>query len=234
MRFGIQRVQKRIVGGRRGPKPGVTLVELVVVALILGILATIATNVFVGQTNRARIAATRDTIRELATAIGRYEIDTGTYPPSGSGDVTVSGSSITISNRTRNGNGLLYLALVHSLSGSAFTPASTSWDGPYIDFSASILENNSTLGETQILDSFGRAFQYVIADDYATSPFVGCMLFSGARPVDANPDLPANNPFFATETYYNPVSFQLYSFGTNGVTLADPYPGTESDDINNY
>ena len=69
---------------------GVTLLELLAVVLILGILSTIATNVYVGTLNRARIAATQNTIREIEVAIARYEIDLGQFPPSGSADVSLS------------------------------------------------------------------------------------------------------------------------------------------------
>lgn len=215
---------------------GLTLLELLVVILILGILSTIATGVFIGQTERARIAATQDLLRELNLGAARYQIDTGQWPASGSAtDVTISGSVATFTGRTRTGAGLLHLSLVHSLSGSAFTPFPSTWNGPYIEFRASQLSPSQQLGNIQILDPFLNFVQYVNSDDFADgTTFVGTELFPGARPVTANTDLPANSPFAATETFYNPFTIQLYSPGSDGSTAADPFAGTEIDDINNF
>ncbi len=219
---------------RRPHPPGVTFLELLAVVLILGILATIVTNVYVGQISRARVAATLDIIRELEVAIGRYETDTGQLPPSGSATVSVTTTGPVISNRERQGNGLLYLALVHSLNGNVHAPLSPLWKGPYLEFNAEALEHSETLGQTQILDAFGRPLQYVNSLEYAVSPFAGAQLFSGAKPAGASPSLPANNAFAATETFYNPSTFQLYSFGPDGITFGPPFPGAQFDDINNY
>lgn len=213
----------------------VTILELLVVVLILGILSTIAAGVYIGQTNRAKIAATQDTLREITIAATRYNLDTGQWPLSGSGTVT-PGNPPTVSNRVREGNGLLYLSLVHSLSGNSFVPFPTTWGGPYIEFRSSQLAYSDTLGMTQILDVYASAYQYVNSDEYDTAPFQGTELFSGGYPAgfDIQLELPANNVFFATETYYNPRTFQIYSRGPNAVTVTDPYGGTERDDINNY
>ena len=63
-------------------------------------------------------------------------------------------------------------------------------------------------------------------------------MFSGAAPGGANPDLPAPNPFLALgETYYNPQTFQLLSFGPNESTFEPGtvnYQGAEADDITNF
>lgn len=219
---------------------GVTLLELVVVVLILGLLSTIAVNVFSGQVNRAKIAASANTIRELDVAITRYEIDTGFIPPSGSATVFVNNNNVSISSRTREGNGLLYLALAHSLNGNALFPLSPEWQGPYIEFNEDILGeivanamDGFTFGRTEILDSFNRPFVYVNADEYDVSPFIGTRLFSGPRPAGADPELPGNSPFAATETFYNPTTWQIYSNGPNGST-SPAFPGAEFDDINNF
>ncbi len=220
----------------RSRRRGLTLLELLVVILILGILSTIATGVFIGQTERARIAATQDLLRELALGAARYQIDTGQWPPSGSAtDVTIAAGVVTFTGRTRVGAGLLHLSLVHSLSGDAFNPFPTTWNGPYIEFRASQLFPSQLLGNIRILDPFLNQVHYVNSDDYADgTTFVGTELFPGARPVGASTDLPANSPFAATETFYNPFTIQLYSPGSDGATAADPFAGTEIDDINNF
>ena len=65
-------------------KTAVTLLELLVVVMILGILSTIAVTVYTGHVERARVAACRDIIRQIELAVNRYEVDTGQLPPSSS------------------------------------------------------------------------------------------------------------------------------------------------------
>lgn len=232
----------------------VTLLELLVVVLILSILATIATGVYTNQVRRARIAATRDLINELQIAITRYEVDLGSFPPSGSSSVFPPGA-LSSSNTAnfRDGSGLLQLALVHSMSGNALAPASTLWLGPYINIHNEQLKapvGFEVPGNYDILDHFGNPILYVQNQDYAinngitTEAFTGgTQLFTSAAPAGANPNLPAPNPYAASgETYYNPSSYQIISYGPNGQTLTASLPplgtlvlkGTEADDITNF
>ena len=221
---------------------GVTLIELLTVVIIIGILATIATNVYVGQTNRARITATANLIREISVAVTLYEVDVGEFPPSGSLTVTQSGAGPVVTGPLDQGSGMLHLALVHSLSGSALQPASAAWQGPYLQFDGTNLLSTGVVGRTEILDAFGRPLRYVRSENYVQSLIIevnvgGTKLFSGSAPVTANRDLPANNPFAATETYYNASTFQIYSHGNNGTTFdggLDDFRGTQFDDINNF
>lgn len=61
-------------------KAGFTLVEILVVVLIIGILATIAATKMTGHGEKARIVATRATIDSVRLAIDRYELELGKYP----------------------------------------------------------------------------------------------------------------------------------------------------------
>lgn len=223
----------------------VTLLELLVVVLIISILATIATGVYTGQTRRARIAATEDLIRQLDMAITRYEVDTGSFPPSGTGTTL---EPPAVSSR-EDGSGYLHLALVHSLSGNALVPASALWDGPYINVQSenllSITPANPQPGSINFLDSWGNPIIYVKAEDYSITGATfngGTETFSGTME-GADPDLPAPNPFRAQgETFYNPTTYQLISFGPDGDTLRlviggfgqFQFLGTDPDDINNF
>jgi prepilin-type N-terminal cleavage/methylation domain-containing protein len=210
---------------------GVTLLELIVVVLIIGILSTIAVSVYTGQVERARIAAARDIVSQIEHAVARYEIDLGQYPPSGYGtqlspqalnyQLGPSGESL--------GSGYLQVALVHSLSGNVYQPLDRRWLGPYLEpndnqlgsIQGVLLSQTSglTRPEIQILDPWGTPYYYMRHNDYATMG--GTQLLPG-------------NPYRSSETYYNPSTVQIFSMGPNGRTYDVPYRGLETDDINNW
>lgn len=216
----------------------VTLMELMVVVLIIGILSTIATGVYTGKTHEARIAAAHALIHNLEVAITRYELDTGSLPPSGSGvlplDVITSGSTTT----RENGSGYLHLALVHSVSNNATAPASTLWKGPYINLQLDQIQpkgkDAATPGMINIVDPWGNPILYFASPEYSgtSAGYTGGTKMFTTPVAGANPKLPAPNPF-ASEVYYNPKTFQLIGFGPDGTTL-DSYPGAGADDINNF
>jgi hypothetical protein len=174
--------------------------------------------VFIGQVTRAKVAAAADTIRQLEVAIARYEIDTGQLP-----DSHTVGSTL--------GNGWLMEALLHSTGGNINSPSSPRWQGPYIEFNADQLRVPGVNGapddpsipderETQLLDPFDSPYNYVRFTDYETQN--GTML-------------PTSDPFFATETFYNPRTVQIWSFGPDGQTNGTfGQRGTDPDDITNF
>ena|SRR5450631_2274501 len=65
--------------GRRRAR-GFTLIEIMVVVTILGILAALIVPRVVGRTDDARIAAARQDIATLMTALKVYRLDNGRYP----------------------------------------------------------------------------------------------------------------------------------------------------------
>jgi general secretion pathway protein G len=98
-----QKVETGVVA-RRSAQAGFTLVELLVVMVILGLLASlVAPNIF-GAGEKARVQAARTQMSSLSTALDSFALDTGRYPASGEG----------------------LQALVDSPGGL------TRWDGPYI------------------------------------------------------------------------------------------------------
>jgi general secretion pathway protein G len=64
---------------------GFTLVELMLVLVILGILAGLVLPKFAGRSEQARVTATITQIATFNTALGAYEVDTGSYPSSQAG-----------------------------------------------------------------------------------------------------------------------------------------------------
>ena len=69
----------------RRRQDGFTLIEIMVVILILGLLATIVVQSLRGATDKAkRTKATAD-LAELKTALDRYYLDNGSYPTTDQG-----------------------------------------------------------------------------------------------------------------------------------------------------
>lgn len=65
---------------RRNYQEGFTLIELMVVILIIGLLATIVVQSLRGATDKAKRTKAEADIAELKTALDRYYLDNGNYP----------------------------------------------------------------------------------------------------------------------------------------------------------
>jgi prepilin-type N-terminal cleavage/methylation domain-containing protein len=201
-----------------------TLIELLAVVLILGLLASISVGVYTTQVERARIAAARTMIAELEVAINRYQIDTGQFPPSGSGSGTFPAAS------PAQGCGYLHQALTVGIGTTSETPYN--WQGPYITVKREFLgdingvpveESGGTLvrGQVQILDPWRSPYRYVRSGPAPDS-------FSTMGGIE----LPSGYPY--APGYYNPSTFQISSRGSNGLPAAWNQVGTEPDDITNF
>ncbi len=59
---------------------GFTLVEIMVVVVVIGILASIIIPQFIGTTSDAKIAAAKGTISELDSAVERFYVQMDRYP----------------------------------------------------------------------------------------------------------------------------------------------------------
>ncbi|HZO82901.1 MAG TPA: type II secretion system major pseudopilin GspG [Candidatus Binataceae bacterium] len=70
---------------RRRLKEGFTLIEIMVVILILGLLATIVVQSLRGATDKAKRTKAQADLAELKTALDRYYLDNGYYPTSDQG-----------------------------------------------------------------------------------------------------------------------------------------------------
>jgi general secretion pathway protein G len=69
---------------RRGQE-GFTLIEIMVVIMILGLLATIVVQSLRGAADKARRTKAQADISELKTALDRYYLDNGFYPTTDQG-----------------------------------------------------------------------------------------------------------------------------------------------------
>lgn len=70
---------------RRKLEEGFTLIEIMVVILILGLLATIVVQSLRGATDKAKRTKAMADISELKTALDRYYLDNGYYPTTDQG-----------------------------------------------------------------------------------------------------------------------------------------------------
>jgi general secretion pathway protein G len=70
---------------KRKGQEGFTLIEIMVVILILGLLATIVVQNLRGATDRAKRTKAIADIAELKTALDRYYMDNGNYPTTDQG-----------------------------------------------------------------------------------------------------------------------------------------------------
>jgi prepilin-type N-terminal cleavage/methylation domain-containing protein len=201
------------------PLKAFTLMELLVVVLILGLLATLAVGVYVTHLERARVAAAKTTIAEIELAAERYKIDIGQYPPSG---------SFTQSSTEAQGCGWAFLALTSGLANGS--TSSTLWLGPYINVKTqqlgdingnafASLPSTPNPADVQILDPWYAPFRFVRSPDYAT--------MGGTK-------VPASSPLASVEVYFNPSTTQIASRGQDNLTLPVPNYGLDGDDVTNF
>jgi general secretion pathway protein G len=69
----------------RGSQGGFTLIELMVVILIIGLLATIVVQNLKGATDKAKKIKAQADISAIKTALDRYYLDSSSYPSSDQG-----------------------------------------------------------------------------------------------------------------------------------------------------
>lgn len=65
----------------RNTRAGFTLIEIMLVVVIIGILAGVAAVKFGGQVGKGQNSAAKASLSNLSMALGLYEIDNGSYPP---------------------------------------------------------------------------------------------------------------------------------------------------------
>jgi general secretion pathway protein G len=92
----------------RGSQDGFTLIELMVVILIIGLLATIVVQNLRSATDKAKRVKAQADISQIKSALDRYYLDAGSYPTSDQGLPALMAAP-------ENGN------------------VPTDWGGPYIE-----------------------------------------------------------------------------------------------------
>ena len=70
---------------KKQSQQGFTLIEIIVVVVIIGILATLIAPKFLGRTDDARITKAKNDIKALESALELYKLDNYTYPTTDQG-----------------------------------------------------------------------------------------------------------------------------------------------------
>jgi general secretion pathway protein G len=65
---------------KRSAEAGVTLIEMLVVVVIIGLFVAIVGPKLFGNVDKAKVGAAHDQINAYVTALGMYRLDTGTFP----------------------------------------------------------------------------------------------------------------------------------------------------------
>ena len=65
---------------RRSRQAGVTLIEMLVVLMIIGLFAALVAPRMFKKSDAARVTAAHAQINSFMTALGAYKLDTGTFP----------------------------------------------------------------------------------------------------------------------------------------------------------
>ena len=84
-------------------KSGFTLVELMVVAIIVAILAAVAIPLMMGNKNRAMATEAQAGLGSIRTAFQVYKAEKGTYPAGDSGKNMTAVTDLTIKNGDLDG-----------------------------------------------------------------------------------------------------------------------------------
>lgn len=69
----------------RSPQRGFTLIEIMVVVVILGILATLVVPNVMGQADRARVNKAKSDVQAIVSALNLYRLDHLRYPSADAG-----------------------------------------------------------------------------------------------------------------------------------------------------
>jgi general secretion pathway protein G len=70
---------------KRSSEAGVTLIEMLVVVVIIGLFVAIVGPKLFGNVDKAKVTAAHDQIDAYGVALGQFKLDTGTFPTSEQG-----------------------------------------------------------------------------------------------------------------------------------------------------
>lgn len=191
-------------------KPGFTLVELLVVIAIIGILAGIVVPSYVTIRGQAKRDAMKTDLHRISTSLETYQKDFGRYPPT---VLTKKSDDIQLQNAVNNG--------IESLTACLMT---TDLNGPYLEWDEERFANTDQDGVRknvtnwyfgnnelrELTDVWENPIIYINSRDYENPRKIGKYL---NRLQNTYQPKPVRNP--NTETFVNPMKYQLWSIGPN-------------------
>ncbi|MBA4685194.1 MAG: type II secretion system protein [Planctomycetes bacterium] len=205
-----------------GPQQkGFTLIELLVVIAIIGVLAGMGSQMMGYSIKKGNISAAESEIQRLILGVESFQLDHGDYPPTSMEDAyEVSGNGLDTGNES----------MVAHL-------ASRAKGRTYFDFTEEYLENldNDSLdkslvdeiswvfGDNQLreyVDPWGNPYVYIHNHDYGRE-------FSVTG--DGKPVMVSAGQSAKTATYYEPIRFQIWSAGPDGI-----HENAEGDDVSQW
>ncbi|MHC4693529.1 MAG: type II secretion system major pseudopilin GspG [Planctomycetota bacterium] len=71
---------KNVKKTERYIRSGFTMVELMAILVIIGLLATVVATNVIGKIEKAKVTATKASLRTLHAAVTQYKLDTGEFP----------------------------------------------------------------------------------------------------------------------------------------------------------
>ena len=74
------RKQTKRKTARRSPESGVTLIEMMIVLVIIGIVAAMIVPNVIGRPDQARVAVAKSDIRSIGASLEMYRLDNRSYP----------------------------------------------------------------------------------------------------------------------------------------------------------
>ncbi|MDP6751779.1 MAG: type II secretion system protein GspG, partial [Candidatus Poribacteria bacterium] len=76
----LEKLWQRITGPDDDNQEGVTLIEITIVIVIIGLLASIIGPRVIGNVDKAKVSKAQLEIKNFSTALENYAIDVGSYP----------------------------------------------------------------------------------------------------------------------------------------------------------
>ncbi|HIG06159.1 MAG TPA: prepilin-type N-terminal cleavage/methylation domain-containing protein [Planctomycetes bacterium] len=206
------------------PRAGFTLVELLVVIAIIGVLAGLGSKMVGFAIKSSSIGLAEQEMQRLVLGVETYQLDFGDYPPSSmEKEYEISGNGLDEGNES----------LVAHL-------ASRSRGRSYFEFKEEFLENldqdhlrNADLyqqmrwvfGDDQLreyVDPWGVPYVYMHNRDYGIEYSV--TQETGPVKIQAGTSL-------KTATFHEPLRFQIWSAGPDGIHQMHSDEAADSDDV---
>ena len=130
---------------------GFTMIEILTVAAIIVLLASILLPAVGKARERAYISKAQATISAIETAISMYESDFGYYPGVNKTSIGTGGTNSGISNM-----------MVNILSSYTLYNSYTKWQGPYMEFKSEDITGTYAGANQKLIDPWGNQYNYQI------------------------------------------------------------------------